>query len=292
MTTASVRPGVGIAWMLLATLLFVSLDTTAKFLTHDYPVEQVVWARFTFHFVFVLVLIAPLGLAGLRTRRPGLQLLRSMFMLGANGFFFYGLQSLPLVTASAIVFVGPLIVTALSVPLLGERVGARRWAAVFVGFAGAMIIIQPGAGMLSSGAIFPLCAAFSFSLYQICTRVLAMHDRQMTTLLYTALVGMVASSAVVPDVWVVPDAKGWLLMITAGTFGALGQLALIRAISAAPISTVVPFNYTGLIWATLFGFVAFGDLPRTHTIVGGIIVAASGLYVLHRERVAQRAAQD
>jgi drug/metabolite transporter (DMT)-like permease len=289
LNTSAVRPAAGIGWMLVATLLFVSLDTTAKFLSADYPVEQVVWARFTFHFVFVLGLIAPQGLPGLRTARPGLQLLRSAFMLGANGFFFYGLRELPLVTASAVVFVGPLLVTALSVPLLGEKVGPRRWAAIAVGFGGAMVIIQPGPGMFDSAAIWPLCAAISFSFYQICTRALSRYDAPLTTLLYTAVVGMVASSIVVPAVWVAPDMNGWLLMGTAGVFGALGQLALIKAIGSAPVSTVAPFSYIGLLWATAFGFLAFGDVPALNTLIGAAIIAASGLYVLHRERAARKA---
>jgi drug/metabolite transporter (DMT)-like permease len=270
--------------MLLATVLFVSLDTVAKHLTSHYPVEQVVWARFTFHIVFVVLLLGPRGLGAVRSKRPGLQLIRSMFMLGANAFFFFALQSIALVTASAIVFVGPLIVTALSVPLLGERVGPRRWAAVVVGFIGAMVIIRPGPDVLQSAAIFPLFAALSFSFYQITTRVLSRHDPPMTTLLYTAVVGTLASSAVVPFNWVAPDITGWALMALAGTFGALGQLCLIKALQVAPVSAVVPFNYTGLVWATLFGFIAFGDLPDAYTVAGAVIISASGLYVLHRER--------
>jgi drug/metabolite transporter (DMT)-like permease len=274
--------------MLLATLLFVSLDTTAKYLTGYFPVEQVVWARFSFHLGFVLILLSPQGLAGLKTRRPGLQLLRSVFMLGANGFFFYALKSIPLVTASAVVFAGPLFVTALSVPLLKEKVGARRWGAVAIGFCGALIIIRPGAEVVHPATVLPLFAALSFSLYQICTRMLAGQDAPMTTLAYTAVVGTVVASFLVPAHWVTPDLSGWLMMGLAGVFGALGQLALIKAISAAPVSTVAPFTYTGLIWASLFGFFAFGDVPDTNTLLGAGIIATSGLYVLHRER---RAAQ-
>lgn len=279
----------GILWMLAATLLFVSLDTTAKYLTAHYPVTQVVWARFTFHFLFVLALLSPRGWSGLHSTRPGLQLLRSVFMLGANGFFFLALRSIPLVTATAVVFIGPLLVTALSVPLLGEKVGPRRWAAVLVGFGGAMVIIRPSLDVLSSPVVLPVFAALSFSLYQICTRQLARHDAPMTTLLYTAVVGTVASSALVPFQWVTPDGTGWALLVLAGVFGALGQLCLIRAIGLAPVSVVAPFNYTTLLWATLFGFIAFGDLPDGYTLLGAAIIALAGLYVMHRERAARRA---
>ena len=211
-------------------------------------------------------------------------------MLGANAFFFLALQSIPLVTASAVVFVGPLIVTALSVPLLGERVGPRRWAAVAVGFVGAMLIIRPGTDFMHAATVLPLLAALSFSFYQICTRVLASHDDPMTTLTYTAIAGSVATTAIVPSGWITPDTVGWIAMIAAGIFGALGQWALIKAISAAPVNTVAPFGYTGLVWATLFGFVTFGDVPDVYTLSGAVIIAASGLYVLHRERAVSRSA--
>ena len=276
--------------MLLASLLFVSLDTVAKYLTATYPVEQIVWARFSFHLLVALIIMSPQGFGRLKSNRPWLQVLRSAFMLGANAFFFLALQSIPLVTASAVVFVGPLIVTALSVPLLGERVGPRRWAAVAVGFVGAMLIIRPGTDFMHAATVLPLLAALSFSFYQICTRVLASHDDPMTTLTYTAIAGSVATTAIVPSGWITPDTVGWIAMIAAGIFGALGQWALIKAISAAPVSTVAPFGYTGLVWATLFGFVTFGDVPDVYTLSGTVIIAASGLYVLHRERAVSRSA--
>lgn len=276
--------------MLVASLLFVSLDTVAKYLTATYPVEQIVWARFSFHLLVALIIMSPQGFGRLKSNRPWLQLLRSAFMLGANAFFFLALQSIPLVTASAVVFVGPLIVTALSVPLLGEQVGPRRWAAVAVGFVGAMLIIRPGTDFMHAATVLPLLAALSFSFYQICTRVLASHDDPMTTLTYTAIAGSVATTAIVPSGWITPDTVGWIAMIAAGIFGALGQWALIKAISAAPVSTVAPFGYTGLVWATLFGFVTFGDVPDVYTLSGAVIIAASGLYVLHRERAVSHSA--
>ena len=276
--------------MLLASLLFVSLDTVAKYLTATYPVEQIVWARFSFHLLVALIIMSPQGFGRLKSNQPWLQLLRSAFMLGANAFFFLALQSIPLVTASAVVFVGPLLVTALSVPLLGERVGPRRWAAVAVGFAGAMLIIRPGTDFMHAATVLPLLAALSFSFYQICTRILARHDDPMTTLTYTAVAGSLAATAIVPTSWITPDTVGWMAMIAAGIFGALGQWALIKAISAAPVSTIAPFGYTGLVWATLFGFVTFGDIPDLYTLCGAVIIAASGLYVLHRERALSRSA--
>ncbi len=271
--------------MVLATMLFVALDTTAKFLTTLLPVEQVVWARFTFHFALVALLLLPRGMSAFKTTRPALQISRSFFMFGANVCFFFAIKTMALVDASAIVFSGPLFVTALSVPLLGERVGLRRWLAVAVGFMGALVVIRPGTDIFASVAMLPLMAALSFAFYQIFTRKLATFDAPMTTLLYTSVFGAACTSVYMPFVWVAPDALGWTLMLVAGVFGAGGQLALIQAIRLAPVSTVAPFNYLGLLWASLLGFAFFGDLPDRYTLIGAAIVAASGLYVLHRERL-------
>jgi drug/metabolite transporter (DMT)-like permease len=281
--------GRGIAWIVLATFLFVCLDVTAKSLMQTHPVNQVVWARFTFHLLLVLAFLGPRAPTLVRTRRPGLQLLRSVFMLAANGMFFLAVRSMPIVDASAIMFVGPLVVTALSVPLLGEQVGGRRWAAVAVGFAGALVIVQPGPGLFQSVAVLPLFGACAFGLYQITTRMLTHSDPALTTLLYTALVGTVVASASLPLGWVWPAAGGWILMVMAGAFGAVGQFALIRAVQAAPLSVVAPFNYLTLLWSAVLGYLVFGDLPATSTYFGAPIIVASGLYVLHRERVTARA---
>ncbi|MCP5149799.1 MAG: DMT family transporter [Ectothiorhodospiraceae bacterium] len=280
--------GRGIAWMVLATALFATQDTIGKYLTQSYPVPQVIWARFAFHLLFALLMVASHREGSLRSRRPGLQLLRSVFMLVANGLFLFAVRSMALVDASALLFVGPLFVTALSVPLLGERVGPRRWAAVAVGFAGAMVIIRPGPTILQSVAILPVLGAFSFALYQIATRVLSRSDPPLTTLFYTALVGTVVTTAALPWHWQPPDVAGWVLLASLGSMGALSQLALIKAIQSAPLTVVVPFNYLTLVWATTFGYLVFGDLPDSATVLGAVIIAGSGLYVLHRERVRAR----
>lgn len=283
--TAPPSYGRGAMLMVLATMFFVALDTIAKYLTQYYPVQQVVWARFSFHLLFALAVLYSQAGGSLRSRRPGLQLVRSLFMLLANGLFIFAIREMKLIDASAILFVGPLIVTALSVPLLKERVGPRRWAAVGVGFVGAMVIIRPGPGIFESIAMLPLIGAFSFALYQIATRVLSHADKPLTTLVYTAALGTAVSSLVVPWYWVTPDLFGWALLALAGLFGALGQLALIKAIQAAPLPVIVPLNYLTLVWVTITGFVVFGDLPDAQTLTGAAIIVSAGLYVLHRERV-------
>ncbi|MGI9336879.1 MAG: DMT family transporter [Gammaproteobacteria bacterium] len=283
--------GRGIVLVFIATLLFVALDATAKYLTRTYPVAQVVWARFFFHLLWVLVLIGPRLGRELRTRRPGLQLLRSVVMLATNGVFFLALSRMPMADANAIMFVNPLIVTALAVPLLGERVGFRSWVAVLIGFAGVLIIIRPGPDVLQSAAVLPLIASTLFAFYQIATRVLSSIDAPMTTLFYTALVGAIVTTAGLPWYWHTPDFSGIAFMAAAGLFGALGQFAFIKAVEVAPVSVIAPFNYTTLLWSALFGFVLFGDLPDRYTWLGAAIIVASGLYILHRSGVRARAGE-
>jgi len=282
----------GIYWMLLTTGLFTSLDATAKYLAQDYPVPQVLWARFSFHLVFVALFLGTRLSVTLRSRRPGLQLLRSFLMLVTTGMFFFAVGSLPLADVVAIMFVGPLFVTALSVPLLGDYVGPRRWAAVAVGFLGALLVVRPGSGIMQGIAVLPVLAAFSHALYTITTRKLANHDRPMTTLFYTAALGAVVTTAIVPFFWVTPDVTGWLLMALLGVFGAAGHLTLIKALGYASPVVVAPLSYASLVWSIGMGFALFGDLPDGMTLLGAAVIAGSGLYVFHRERARSASVED
>ena len=281
---------IGIAWMLLTMLLFVAMDTLAKYLTQTYPVPQVVWARYAFH---LLVLMAMLGRrlpATMRSQRLGLQLVRSLLLLITTVLFFTGISLIPLVDASAIMFMAPIMVTALSVPLLREPVGPHRWAGVVIAFAGALLIIRPGTGVMQAGALLPLGAALTYAFYQIATRKLSHADPPLTTLFYTASLSTVLTSAVVPFFWVAPDLQGWVIMVTVGILGGIGHFALIKAVTAAPPVAVAPFSYSSVIWATLFGFLVFGDLPDYWTVIGAAVIIASGLYIYHRERLHNRKA--
>jgi drug/metabolite transporter (DMT)-like permease len=275
----------GIAWMLITTFFFVSLDTTAKYLVARYPVVEVVWARFVFHMLFVAVVLAPRLHFHMGSRRPGLQLLRSLLLLVCTLLFFSGVRLLPLADASAIMFTSPILLTVLAIPLLGEHVGPRRWAAVGVGFIGALIVVRPGSGIMDVGAALLLGAALCNALYQLATRKLRAADPPLTTLLYTAVVGTVVLTAAVPTVWVTPDIAHWPLFALLGVFGGAGHFTLIKAFQRAPAAVVAPFSYTSLIWATGYGFLVFGDLPDLWTVAGAGVIAGGGLYILHRERV-------
>jgi drug/metabolite transporter (DMT)-like permease len=276
----------GILWMILAMLMFISMDSLVKhLLQQSYPVAQVVWARYTFHVVLLLVLVNRRAPRAMLTRHPVLQLLRSLLLLVTTTLFFIGLGYVPLADACAVMLLGPVIVTALSGPLLKENVGSRRWIGVAIGFAGAIVIIRPGTGMMQAGALFPLAAAFHYAFYQISTRWMSQSDSTLTTVLYTAVAGALVTSVVVPFNWVAPQPIDWMWMVASGIFGGAGHFALIKAFTAAPASTITPFGYTNLLWATLFGFVFFAELPDRWTVFGASIVVASGLYIFSQERI-------
>lgn len=278
-----------IGWMLLATFFFVSLDALAKNQLQRYDVTQVVAVRFFFHLALTAVVVACVAPWAWRARNIGLQLLRSFFLMFTTFLFFTAVRTVPLADANAIMFMGPIFATVLSIPLLGERVGVRRWAGIAFSFAGAMLIIRPGSGFVGTGGLLLLCAAFIFAFYQIITRRLAKIDDPMTTILYTALVGAIVSSFFAPTKWVPPADVDWILMACMGLCGGVGHLCMIRAISSAPVSAVAPYAYTGLIWANVFGFMIFGDVPSIWTLAGAAIIASSGIYILYREQ-AQKAA--
>ncbi len=274
----------GVALMVTAVFFFVVMDAVVKYLARTYPVPQIVWARYCFHILTMGLLLFPrFGVKLFRTRRIGLQVWRSLLLLAATFLFFTAISFIPLADAGAISIVSPLLVTALSVWLLKERVGVPRWLAVVVGFCGALIVLRPGLGVMHPASLLVLGTAVCFALYQITTRQLSGTESPYTTLFYTALVGTVVMCAVAPFVWEPPDPEGWGLMILIGFLGAIGHYALIKAFDYAQPSLLAPFNYTQLIWATLLGFFMFGDFPDRWTILGALVVASSGLFVLHRE---------
>jgi len=278
--------------MLTTTLFFVLIDVCAKHLLLSLPVTQVVWARFFFHLVVVMALLGRRTLGIARANRPVLQTLRSAMLLTTTFLFFVGIRHIELAMASSIMFLSPILVTALSVPLLGERIGLRRVFGVLAGLTGALIIVRPGLGGVPLAALFFVAAACTNALYLLMTRMLRQADDAYTTLLYTALVGSVLASLAAPMEWTQPTPFEWAVMAAMGAFGAFGHFTLIRAFQSAPPSALMPFAYGGLIWATLFGFLVFGNLPDSYTILGALIIASSGLYIFHREQRAAKAGAE
>lgn len=273
----------GILLMVVAFAVFAATDSMAKFLVRDLTVAMVVWAYFTCQLVLLaLVQGRRLGQVA-RTRRPLLQLCRPLFLIGSTILLFLSLRFMPIADVSALMFLMPILVAALSGPLLGERVAAHLWLAVLGGLVGAMIIIRPGTGMFQAAGLLALAAAGCLSLLSAFTRLLSRWDAPLTTLFYTALVGTVTSSVAVPFFWIEPDALGWTILLAQGVLVGGAHLMVIWSYTLAPAAVVAPYAYSHLIWATVIGFVWFGDLPDAWTIAGALVIVASGVYLLRSE---------
>lgn len=279
------RAVLGIGLMVLAVFLFASIDTVAKVLLHrGYNVLQIMWARYVFHLAVMLVAVPRIGLRPLvATRRPGLQVLRATSILIAGLAFITALEFLQLADAYALSFLSPLLVTVFAIPILGERVGWRRWSAVAVGFVGVLIVVRPGLGVTHPASGLVLIMASGFALYQVLTRRLAGGETPVSLLFYPTLVGTAVTSLLAPLVWRPVPMGDWLWLIGIGLFGAAGHGALIRGLRFAPASLLSPFIYSQMLWGLLYGWLVFGDLPDFWTLVGATVIIASGLYVLFRE---------
>ena len=272
--------------MLVATLLFTVMDSIAKSLTASYPVQQVIWARYFFQFALMLLLIPRLGITGLLwTRRPGVHIARGLLLTIATGCMITAISMVPLADAYTITFTAPFLVTVLSIPLLKERVGWRRWTAVLVGFAGVLIVFRPFAAPVHWAMLLPLITAACFAVYQILTRKVSYDSRETAfmMLFYLAWVGTAVMTAVVPAYWQ-PVAPGdWAWMVSTGALGATGHLILIRALRIAPASVLSPFIYSQIVWALGIGYLWFGDTPNAWMLIGCSVIVASGIYVFYRE---------
>jgi drug/metabolite transporter (DMT)-like permease len=277
----------GIALMCCAVATFSCVDTTGKYLNHYMMTVQVVWARYFFAFLVSLFISNPFkDPALMRTRRPFLQVGRSALLLLSTLLNLIALRFLQLDETLAILFSTPFMVALLSVPLLGEQVGWRRWAAIGVGFFGVLVVTRPGLGHMHPAALLSCGSAVCYAFYVIATRVLARTDSSETTQFYTNVVGMVIMTAVTPFVWTKPETVVVAgLMVLIGVIGGMGHYLLILAHRLAQASTLAPFIYTQVVWTTTLGLVVFGDVPHRWTIIGGTIIIASGLYLLHRETV-------
>lgn len=280
---------IGVGWILLATVIFGGTNTFAKLLGEEYNIVQIVWARYTIHLLFIILLLRKAFPTTLRTAHPKMQMGRSLLLLVSSGLYFYGFTLLPLADAAAMINITPVLVTVLSIPLLGERVGRHRAAGVAFGFIGALIVIRPGTDAFVTAAIFPVSAAFTYALYQLATRHVSQADSPMTSITYTAIAGAIIGSCVVPFFWHEPDLAGWAMMFGIGFTGAMGHYAMIRAYASAEASVIAPFNYTVIIWMIFSGYFIFGDFPDQWTIVGAIAIVASGLYISRRESATKKA---
>ena len=270
---------------------FACLNAMSKTLsTSGYPVIQVIWARYVFAFVFMLAMFLPRsGRQLFAIRRLWTQVLRGMLLFFSSYLFFHGVVYLPLATAAAISLSSPIIVTALSPKLLGEQVGPRRWAAVGVGFVGALIVVRPGHANFEWHALLIVASTICSSFYQLFSRRYGQTERPDASATVATIVGTLAASPFVPFEWMTPT-SAWhaALFVGMGIMAGTGHYFLTIAYSQAPASVVTPFNYTQLIGSTILGYAVFGDFPDFWTWIGAAVIIASGLYIGYRERVRYR----
>ncbi len=288
--TAAQRPGLAIALMLVAMLGFAGMDGISKVLGQSLPIPQILWVRYILFTLFVAILLGPRGMrTALHSEQPWLQFSRALLIVIENGIFVLAFIYMPLADMHAIAAASPLIVVALSVPMLGEKVGPRRWAAVLAGFIGVLVIVRPGFQAVDWRIGIAIAGTLLWALYQVLVRLCSRTDSGETTWAWTAIVGLIATTSVGPAVWVWPDATGWALLIAIAILGSGSHFALIKALGFWQAGALQPYSYTLLIWAAAIGYLWFGDVPDRWTLAGAAIIIASGLYAWHRERVVKAA---
>lgn len=264
--------------------VFAAMDALVKDLGTRYPTVQVMFFRSLFAFVPIMLLVLHSGsLSALRMHSITGHLLRSLVGVGAMFCFFYAYARMPLAEVIAISFAAPLFVVALSVPLLGEQVGPRRWAAVLVGFVGVMIMLQPGPGLLKSIALVPLLGTVFFALAMLVLRKLGRTETSACVAFTFTLSCTLVSGIALPFVWVTPGLVDLAVLVAVGLLGGVAQILMTTAFKHGDLALVAPLEYTAMIWATLFGYVFWNEIPGLNIWIGVAIVMASGLFILFRE---------
>ena len=299
---------IGILCAVGASFAFSINDMAIKGLSGDYALHQVMLFRSLIGMTFLMVCVMPFhgGLAALRTRRPGAQLLRASFVITSNLFYFLGLAALPLADTSAIFFVAPLLITALSVPLLGEHVGPRRWTAVAVGLVGVIIMLRPG-GAMAVAVFLPLASALAYACMHMMTRHMKGTEGAVTMTFYVQALFIVVSAAMgmafgdgrfadQSDLslaflfrpWVWPPAGDWLVFLATGLGSAIGGLLIAQAYRLGEAGLIAPFEYTAMPLAIFWGLVVFGEWPLPTAWIGIALICGSGLYIGWRETMKRR----
>jgi len=273
-----------ITFSLLGWMMLPVMDGFAKYLSADLPVLQITWARYFFTVAFTFpIMFFFYNKQLVWSDKPKLQILRGLILLCANICFFYAISIIPLAKALTLAFVAPLIVTAFSPMLLGEKVGVRRWTAVIIGFVGSLVVIRPGFLEINLASLAALGTGVMYGFYLIITRKLSTSDNPLLTLLLTGLVGLVAVTGVIPFIWVNPNLSQWSMMAGIGVFACIGHLFLILSLKYADASKLAPLGYTEIIPNVIIGYYFFGNFPDNWTFLGLAIIVISGIYISRRE---------
>ena len=285
------RPLKGIGLVLLSSVFSSVSDTAAKLLASEIHGVEVVWLRYIGFVAIMLGVVAANRSPRLFVpRRPGLQLARALLIITSAVLFILGLHFLPVAEATTTFYIAPVFVTALSIVFLGEQVGVRRWIATIVGLIGVFIVVRPGSEAFNQAALYPLGSAVFWAGSLVVTRKMSRLENGTTTLLYTAIIGLITLSVLLPFVWIRPSWPQIALGAFISVVATAGQGVIIFAYRYAGASLLAPFSYAQIIWAAVLGYLVFGDVPSVWVFVGGAVIIGSGLYTAHRERVRLREA--
>ncbi len=288
--TRTDNPLLGVSAMLLSVSLFSMMDATVKWLGGTYPVHQIVFFRCTVALLPVLLFVTRAGgLQILRTQRPHMHVLRCLFGLSAMGCAFYSFSVMRLADAVSVFYSAPLFITALSVPLLGEKVGIRRWSAVIVGFIGVLIVVRPSSQLFDSGGLYMLAAALFVGLTMIIIRRLSATDDAASITFYFTLSGILVSSVISLWLgWTWPPIKDLILLIAVGLLGGSAQYAMTVSFRYAEVGLVVPLRYVSIVIGGMLGYLVWSEIPDMQSLLGMAVIIASGLYTIHREVILSR----
>ncbi len=274
----------GIAWVLVAILLLSIMDALLKWMAQSYPALEIVFIRNIVGLLpLSIFLLREKGWRVLATKRLPAHFGRSIISLLAMACFTTSLGKMKLADATAVLFSAPLFMTALSGPLLAERVGVHRWLAVLIGFAGVLIVLRPGKGLFELSAFLCVAAAVFYALTTIAIRALSKTESTAAIVCYNQIGIVVFTSFFMPELWKTPTLTDLALFIVLGLLGGFGQIALTQACRLAPLSLLAPFDYTGMLWAVFLGYFVWNELPDRFVIFGVVLVALSTLFLLHRE---------
>lgn len=278
------RPLRGILMILGAVFCFTMSDAMAKWLGQAMPVSQINWIRYLVFVPFAWLLVRRSAGGRMRVRQPRLQVFRGILLVVSALFYVMAIQTMPLAEATSVGFISPLLITALSVVVLGEVVRAARWAAIVVGLLGVLVIVRPGTEAFQPAALLVVASSSSWAVAVVLTRRMAGHDPTATTLLWSAVVGLVAMTFMLPFGWEWAGPVDWAVAIALGLVASAGQYLMVQAYRFAPASLLAPFSYSSLLWSTVLGWALFAALPDVWTLAGAVVIVLAGLVAARPER--------
>lgn len=282
----------GMAWMLASTILFSGMHLLIRMTSDELHPLVIIFYRNLFGFVVLFPAILRYGRGVLKTTRPGLMVTRSAFNYAAMALFFWALTISPLAQVTALSFTFPIFLALLAMVFLGERVGPRRWMAILLGFAGALIVVRPGFQAVALGDLMTLVSALFWAVTMLLIKMLSRTESSLTITIYMMGSMLFLSVPTALMFWTWPSPETFILLFLLGALGTAGQWALTESLRLADTSVVTPVDYARLIWIAAIGFFVFGEVPDLAVWGGGILIAASASYIAYRERKAAAPAGD